>query len=231
MKRFQSLTLILTLVLIILASLTASCDKRNPPPILPTPTPPTDVKDIRVFHRIWATPDTIYADSNITYAKVSVEVRDGEGFGVPNQIVQFKASPIGRVLTYVATDSTGIATTTLWDDGKAGEATVTAIVRKYHASVTDSLISEDTISIPVMIKPTPPVQSVTLGFKSTADPFPMFVSETTPVSATALNELGNNVPNGTLIAFSCIKGKFVDISGNDLGQHVKIGRASCRERV
>jgi hypothetical protein len=79
---------------------------------------------LRVFTKIIASPDTIYADNNITYSEVSVTVKDGEGFGVPNQIVNFRTNK-GRVLTNVPTDSTGVSTTTLWDDGdEPGIATV-----------------------------------------------------------------------------------------------------------
>ncbi|MFA7543564.1 MAG: hypothetical protein WCY84_04245, partial [Candidatus Cloacimonadaceae bacterium] len=141
MKRLQTILPLLTVIAIILVSLSASCDRRNPPPILPPPDPITDVKDIRIIHKMFASPDTIYADHNITYSTITVEVRDGEGFGVPNQVVQFKAYPIGRILSYVSTDSTGIAKSTFWDDGESGVATITAIVRKFHDSVSDSLLS------------------------------------------------------------------------------------------
>jgi len=221
---------ILTILVIILVSFSASCDRRNPPPILPTIPPPPDASELRIIHKIFASPDTIYADGNITYSNVSVEIRDGEGFGVPGQLVQFKTSPIGRVLTNVSTDSTGVAKTVFWDDGQSGIATVTAIVRKFHASIPDSLVSADTLSTIIVVQETPPVTDVTLHFENQADPFPMRVGQTTPVYATAINSLGNNVPDGTLIAFECIKGKFVDAAGNDLGKRINQatygGRAS-----
>ena len=132
MKKLNSLVPILTLIAIILVSLSASCDKRNPPPILPAPPIPTPLSDVRIIHKMSASPDTIYADNNITYSTIKVEIRDGEGFGVPGQMVKFKTAPIGRVLADVATDSTGIATTVFWDDGQSGIATVTAIVRKFQ---------------------------------------------------------------------------------------------------
>ncbi len=206
--------------MIILVSLSASCDKRNPPPILPQPIVEPDPGDVRIIHKISATPDTIYADNNITYSNVSVEIRDGEGFGVPGQIVQFKTSPIGRVLTNVPTDSTGIATTVFWDDGQVGVATVTAIVRKFHATERDSLVSADTLSINITVEQPPAVDSVTLHFDNMQDPFPMKVAQSVPVYATALNALGDIVPDGTLITFVCIKGKFVDQAENDRGKVV-----------
>ena len=218
MKRLQTILPLLTVIAIILVSLSASCDRRNPPPILPPPDPITDVKDIRIIHKMFASPDTIYADHNITYSTITVEVRDGEGFGVPNQVVQFKAYPIGRILSYVSTDSTGIAKSTFWDDGESGVATITAIVRKFHDSVSDSLLSADTLSTTVVVEETPEVTDVTLHFERLADPFPMRVGQTAPIYATALNSTGNIVPDGTKITFRCLKGFFQDIAGNNLGQ-------------
>ncbi len=220
MKKFNSLIPILTLIAIILVSLSASCDKRNPPPILPEPDVDIDLSDVRIIHKMSASPDTIYADNNITYSTVKVEIRDGENFGVPGQIVQFKVTPIGRVLTNVPTDSTGIATTTFWDDGQSGTATVTAIVRKFHETEKDSLLSADTLSIKIEVEQPPAVESVTLHFDNMQNPFPMKVAQTTPVYATALNTLGDIVPDGTLITFVCIKGKFVDQADNDRGKVV-----------
>jgi len=204
--------------MIILVSLSASCDKRNPPPILPAPMPEIAPNQIRIIHKISASPDTIYADNNITYSHVSVEIRDGEGFGVPGQIVQFKAAPIGRVLTNVSTDSTGIATTTFWDDGQDGDATVTAIVRNFHATEADSILSADTLSVNITVKETPGIEDVTLQFDNLADPYPMRVAQTVPIYAAATNTTGEVVPDGTLITFECIKGTFTDQAGNDRGK-------------
>lgn len=230
MRKLNSLIPILTLIAIVLVSFSASCDRRNPPPILPPVAPPPDPSELRFIHKIVATPDTIYADNNITFSTVSVEIRDGENFGVPGQLVQFKASPIGRVLTNVRTDSTGVAKTTFWDDGESGVATITAIVRKFHDTVEDSLVSSDALDTTIYVEETPQVTSVTLHFDNLADPYPMRVGETTPIYATAVTSMDTNVPDGTLIAFECIKGKFVDSSGNDLGKNISQqtynGRAS-----
>lgn len=218
MKKVKSLIPILTMIMIILVSLSASCDKRNPPPILPAPPDPIPLSQIRVIHKISASPDTIYADNNITYSRVSVEIRDGENFGVPGQIVQFKTSPIGRVLTNVSTDSTGIASTVFWDDGQEGEATITAIVRNFHPTEADSILSADTLSVNVTVKETPGIQDVTLQFDNLADPYPMRVAQTVPIYAAATNTTDEVVPDGTLITFECIKGSFTDQAGNDLGK-------------
>lgn len=220
MRRFNSLIPILTLITIVLVSFSASCDKRNPPPILPPVFEEPPLKDLREIHKISASPDTIYADNNITFSNISVEVRDGEGFGVPGELVQFKTFPIGRVLTNVRTDSTGVAKTVFWDDGQSGVATITAIVRKFHTSIADSLVSADTLSIDVVVNPTPPVTDVTLHFENPANPYLMKVAQTTPVYATAVNSLNNNVPDGTLISFECLKGNFVDAAGSNLGKRI-----------
>lgn len=218
MKKVKSLTPILTLIMIILVSLSASCDKRNPPPILPAPPDPIPLNEIRTIHKISADPDTIYADHNITYSTIAVEIRDGEGFGVPGQLVQFRTAPIGRVLTNVSTDSTGIARTIFWDDGQSGEALITAVVRNFHPSEPDSILSADTDSVRVVVKEPPAIESVTLQFDNMADPYPMRVGQTVPIYASATNTTGDVVPDGTLITFECIKGSFTDQAGNDLGK-------------
>jgi len=207
---------ILTLLMIILVSFSASCDRRNPPPIIPTVPPPPPASDLRFFTRITASPTVIYADNNITYSTISVEVKDGEGFGVSNQIVNFKTD-LGRVLTNVPTDSTGVAQTTLWDDGDIGIATVRAVVRKYHATVEDSLVSQDTISVQVEIKPIPDIADVNLRFPSELQPYPMTVMQSVNLIAIPVNTEGNTVPNNTLVTFTCTKGRFVDSQGNEIG--------------
>jgi hypothetical protein len=169
MKKFSSLMPILTLLMIILVSFSASCDRRNPPPILPTVPPPPPVSELRFITRITASPTVIYSDNNITYSTISVEVKDGEGFGVSNQIVNFKTN-LGRVLTNVPTDSTGVAKTTFWDDGDVGMATIMAVVRKFHATVTDSLVSADTTTVQVEIKPIPDIADVNLRFPANKSP-------------------------------------------------------------
>lgn len=231
MKKIRFSMPILILLLIILVSISASCDKRNPPPILPTVPPPPPVSDLRFITSITASPDVIYSDNNITYSTISVEVKDGEGFGVLNQIVQYRTN-LGRVLTNVPTDSTGISQTTFWDDGAVGMATIEAVVRKFHATVADSLVSADTVSINVEIKPIPPITSVNLRFPSELDPYQMGVMQAVNIAAIPTNQDGNTVPNNTLITFSCTKGRFIDSAGNEIGRSVVAptynGQASAR---
>lgn len=219
MKRLNSLVPILTLIAIILVSFSASCDKRNPPPIIPEPPVPPKLSDIRIITRMKATPEVIYADNNVTYSTIEVEVKDGEGFGVRNQMVLFRTD-LGRIITNVATDSTGVAKSTFWDAGDVGLATITAIVRNFHESVPDSVLSADTADVKVTIEEIPPVDSVVLEVNNTPNlgtPYEMNVSQQIPVSARAYTE-GNYLPNNSLMTFSCTAGRFFDNQGNDLGQ-------------
>jgi hypothetical protein len=220
MKRLNSLIPIITLIAIILVSFSASCDKRNPPPIIPAPPIPPSASDLRIITRITATPDTIYADNNVTYSEIHVEVKDGEGFGVRNQMVLFRTD-IGRVVTNVATDSTGVAKSLFWDAGDSGLATITAIVRKFQESNPDSLLSDDTADVHVQIDDIPAIQSVALEVNNTPNtgaPYEMKVSQQIPISAKAFNTQGSILPNNSLITFSCTTGRFFDTQGNDLGQ-------------
>jgi len=161
MKNYRSLTILLTLFVLLLISFTASCDKRNPPPIVPAPPEPVPESDILEITRMWASPDLIYADNNITYSQISVEVKNGEGFGVTGQTVNFKTN-IGSIITTVSTDSTGIARTTFFDSGDSGTANITAEVKKYHPSIADSVLSSDTKTIQVVIADTPNITTLIL---------------------------------------------------------------------
>ncbi|MDP2172932.1 MAG: hypothetical protein Q8M98_01970 [Candidatus Cloacimonadaceae bacterium] len=216
MKRFNRIIPIITILALLLVSLATSCDRRNPPPILPAIPAPPPASQLRIITKIVAAPDTIYADNNITYSEIAVTVKNGEGFGVPSQIVSFKTN-LGRILTNVPTDSTGVAKSTFWDDGDIGVALITAVVRNYSTANPDSVVSADTTHINVTIISVPPIQSVTLNFLSNANPYPMTVMQTTELNAHATNILGNPVPNNTLITFFCTKGRFVDDAGNILG--------------
>jgi hypothetical protein len=208
---------IITIMALLLVMLATSCDRRNIPVVIDQE--PVPISSERYIDDISATPDIIYADYGITYSLIKVLVEDGEGFGVPSQIVSFKTT-LGRILTNVPTDSTGVATTTLWDAGVAGEAQVTAVVRKYSDEDPTVVLSEATQTVTVNILPVPDIDSVTLEFQSTLNPFPMTVMQTTEVSAVVKNVLDEYVPNNTLVTFTCSKGRFVDAAGNVLGVSV-----------
>jgi len=195
--RFKHRPLMLSIMVLMLVILATSCDKRNIPVALEH-----SVSLQRFITSITATPDTIYADHNITYSQIRVQVKDGEGFGVPNQIVSFRTD-LGRVLTNVPTDSTGVATSTFWDDGDVGEATITAVVRNYMEGGDTSLVSEDTKTINVRILEVPAIESINLKAPTTSK-----VTQNHTVTATVKNELGQNVPNNTLVTFDCVMGSF-----------------------
>lgn len=218
MKNYRSLTILLTLFVLLLISFTASCDKRNPPPIVPAPPEPVPEADILEITRMWASPDLIYADNNITYSEISVEVKNGEGFGVTGHTVNFKTT-IGSIITTVSTDSTGIARTTFYDSGDSGTADITAEVKRYHPSIADSILSADKKTIQVEIAETPDITTLILDLPNIVPgvTYNMGVSSIIDVSARAYLETGAPVPNNSLITFECSKGRFLDNEDNDLG--------------
>ncbi len=215
MRKINNLFPIVIFLVLALFLVITSCDRRNPPPTGIGVVKPSEVVKIT---KIIADPDTIYCDNNITFSQISVTVKDGDGFAIPGKIVNFRAN-IGRILRSVPTDSSGVATTTFWDDGEQGLATIMAVVQNI-SETTNTVISADTARVEVFIDEVPPVESITLNFSLQDDPYPMTVLQTTEIDATAKNILGQTVPNNTLITFSCNKGKFVDESGNTLGTNI-----------
>ncbi len=222
---------LLTLLVIVLIAFASSCDRRNPPPVAPIIVPPPPNSELRVITKITASPDTIYSDNNITFSNVSVTVKDGDGFPVLGQMVQFKSS-IGKILTNVATDSTGVAKTTFWDDGDAGVAQIQALVRNFHPTIADSVLAMDTATINVSIVDVPPIPAdgITLEMPSILNPQPLDVMQAITIRARARNVLGNDVPNNTLITFHATRGYFSDTEGNPLGDSIMVrtinGRAT-----
>jgi hypothetical protein len=230
MKRMRTyLPLIMVLVLMLVAFAT-SCDKRNPPPVAPPVQLPQPPSQQRVLSGIAATPDTIYADNGITFSTISITVKDGEGFGVPGQLIKFKTD-FGRMLTNVFSDSTGVARSTFWDEGHSGQATIWAFVKNYSETNPDSLITADSMSVIVKIDDIPPISALTLEMPSSLNPQPLNVMQGITVRARARNILGNDVPDNTLITFSATKGYFSDVEGNSLGDSLVVetinGRATC----
>jgi len=230
MRKLRSISPYIMVLMLILVSLSSSCDRRNPPTIIPDVYKPKPSEE-RIITRITASPDTIYADNNITFSTISVTVKNGEGFAATNQVVQFKTD-LGRILTNVPTDSTGVAESTFWDDGDVGLATIYAIVRNYSTTATDSVISADTVQVNVAIIDVPAIDHVTLEFPTPASigAQPLTVMQSISIKARATNILGNDVPNNTLISFATTRGSFIDSEGNVLGDSVVIktvnGRAS-----
>lgn len=230
MRKLRSLSPILMVLVLVLVALSSSCDRRNPPTIIPSVPPPPDVRDIRIITKVAASPDTIYADNNVTFSKISVTVKDGEGFAATNQIVQFKTD-LGRILTNVPTDSTGVAQSTFWSGGDIGRATIHAIVRNYAGG--DSIVSADTTMIQVQIVSAPEISQIKLeGLPNEVlGPVQMTVMQTITFKARATNVLGNDVPNGTLITFSASLGSFMDSEAGVIGDSIIVATVNGRATV
>ncbi len=219
-------------LLLVLVALSSSCDRRNPPTIIPDLPDPPALRDVRIITKAVATPDTIYADANITFSKIAVTVKDGEGFAATNQIVQFKTT-LGRILTNVATDSTGVAESTFWSGGDIGTASIYAIVRKYSEATPDSIISADTTMVNVEIIDVPEIAQIKLeGLPAeTLGPVQMTVMQSITFKARATNVLGNDVPDGTLISFATSLGNFTDAEANVIGDSIIVATVNGRATV
>ncbi|MBN1327676.1 MAG: hypothetical protein JW996_06975 [Candidatus Cloacimonetes bacterium] len=192
MTRNRMFGLLSAFILTAMLLFTGSCDDRT------FKYPEYDISIISVE------PDTIYADNNITFSNIQALVKDEDGFGVTGETVTFRTN-VGTILKNIVTDSTGIATTTLWDSGEIGLAIVEAFINDVSATCN------------VTIEPTPPVENLTLIVNSTE----LNVGELTIVKAKA--EYGSgNVPDGTIIVFETDFGTFRTIDGVDLGNVVQI---------
>ena len=129
---------------------------------------------------------------------------------------------IGRVLANVPTDSTGVAVTTFWDDGDVGEATITAVVRNFvEGGGSTSIASEDSKTINVTILEVPAIESINLKAPTNSR-----VTQTHSVTATVKNELGQNVPNNTLVTFDCIMGSFWTGTGEGGESGTELGNSA-----
>ena len=102
-------------LLIIAAMFLGSCDDRS-----------TDLPDFQIVS-MTASPDTIYADNNITYSTITVLVKDEDDFAITGETVTFRSN-IGSIIKNVTTDSTGVAETEFWDSGDMGLATIEAFI-------------------------------------------------------------------------------------------------------
>lgn len=185
--------LIATLLLLIIAAMfLGSCDDRT-----------TDLPDYQIVS-MTASPDTIYADNNITYSTVKVLVKDEDDFAITGENVTFK-SDLGSIIKNVATDSTGVAETTFWDAGDIGPATIEAFVLD---------ISE---SVEVYIDSIPKVESL----EFTQIPSDLNIDEITIIKVRAETEIGI-VPDGTIIVLDTDNGYFQSIEEVELGNIVSV---------
>lgn len=180
-----------------------------------------DMSQIRNITAMTATPDTIYADNGLTASTIKVTVKDGEGFGVIGQVVQFSTN-FGSIPANVTTDNTGIATCTFSDTGITCVALIRAIVQNFHPDSTDFIVSADTCDINVIIADVPSIQELILLLPTPQDPYPLTVDQSILVRAKAINVLNEVVPDGTIITYSTNLGFFTDIDNNNLGTNVQI---------
>jgi hypothetical protein len=135
-------------------------------------------------------PSVIYADNNITYATVKAQVRDSDGYPVVEESVQF-GSNIGSVISQVMTDNTGIATTTFWDAGQMGTATIFARIGNTEKTVEVSILE------------TPEVASIVLDVQEE-----YLLEQIVTIRAYAENVNGDPVSDGTLVVFTATNGGF-----------------------
>ncbi|MDP8231672.1 MAG: Ig-like domain-containing protein [Candidatus Zophobacter franzmannii] len=173
------------------------------------------------IHNIEATPESIYSDNNITFSNIRVWIRDAEQFAAAGVPVKFRTD-IGRIIGTVYTDSSGVATTSFWDDGyyhaTDNLATIEAVVKSYSTINTATVIATDSEFVNVRILPVPPVNSVILS--TLADEFRVTQKVTVTASATYTN--GDDVTDNTLITFSTSLGTFEDTEETLLGNAVSV---------
>jgi hypothetical protein len=170
-----------------------------------------------------ATPDTIYADNGLTSSVISAKVVDMGFFGVSDQLVEFETN-LGHINASAVTDSLGFARATFTAVDVSGIATIRAVTKNYHPDYPDFVICADTAIVQVFVARIPPISSVELELPTQQNPFPLNVNVTIPVTADAINILGNYVPNGTMFSFLCSAGVFVDSLGTVLGDNIMVAK-------
>jgi len=159
------------------------------------------------IERITASPDTIYADNNITSSEIEVLVKDEQNFAATGKNVLLRTD-LGNLISSVTTDSSGIAKSTFWDSGEIGIATIEAFVGEISASVQ------------VTIDEVPDIDPAEFTIVTNSND--INIDEVTTVVARAKNTLGDYVPDGTIITFETTSGFFQDAAGNLIGTSVEI---------
>ena len=121
------------------------------------------------FDWITATPDTIYADGNLTYSDISVRVIDNAENPIVGVAVYF-STDLGNILHSTYTNDDGISSTTFWDNNDMGTAHILA-----------EIPTGETISIQIEILPLDEQEDTNIllssvNFKSYPNPFnPMVI--------------------------------------------------------
>ncbi|MCF7920447.1 MAG: hypothetical protein K9N06_11105 [Candidatus Cloacimonetes bacterium] len=141
--------------------------------------------------RVTISDTLIYADHGITSSSIEVLIKDQDGFAATGESVWFQAD-FGNIITHVSTDSSGIATTTFWDDGNyTGPVTISIFCGLAYTTRTITVANQ------------PPVTELHLDVVSAE----ITINTVRTIEATALNVAGP-VPNGTLITFQTVMGYF-----------------------
>ena len=179
-------------LLIIAAMFLGSCDDRS-----------TDLPDFQIVS-MTASPDTIYADNNITYSTITVLVKDEDDFAITGETVTFRSN-IGSIIKNVTTDSTGVAETEFWDSGDMGLATIEAFI--YDISET----------VEVYVDSIPDVESL----EFTQIPTELYIDETTTIKVKAETEIGM-VSDGTSIVLETNNGFFQTVDDIEIGNIVSV---------
>ncbi|HPR17626.1 MAG TPA: hypothetical protein PLD62_05215, partial [Candidatus Cloacimonadota bacterium] len=158
------------------------------------------IEEVPSYHisNMTASPAYIYADNGITYSEIAVVVRDDDNFAVTGEYVQYRTS-MGHILYNIMTDSTGVATSTFWDDGTIGTA------------VIDAFVGDVSSTIEVPIYETPQIDSLRMVCQAEAH-----VATVVEVKVTAFDSTGV-VADGTIITFETTDGYFQNATGEEIG--------------
>ncbi len=195
--KLKKITIIFSSLIILSILIITACDKRV-----------FEQRDVASYFIDWMTsnPDTIYADDNITYSEIKVQVKDENGFAVPGEPVKFRSN-IGFLITNVATDSSGVASTTFADSGEEGVAVIEAFVTNFESGIT----AVDTVWIDAVPDIDP--DEFVLEINSND----INIDEIMTIRARAKNTLGDYVSDGTIIVFETTRGNFQTLDAVDLG--------------
>ena len=155
---------------------------------------------------IYADPEIIYTDNNVTYSEIYVTVKDDDNFAVVGESVTFRTN-VGNILNNIPTDSSGVAVSTFWDNGESGNALIEAFIGNTKATVN------------VNVLPLENLQVDSLQINVTSDE--ITVNNITNVRVVAKYQ-GENIQNGIPIVLETNLGYFVDSEENDIGDSVQL---------
>ncbi len=147
---------------------------------------------------------SIYADNNITVAKIEAKVSDSKGNAPMGVAVNFRTS-LGSIVNSAVTDSSGIAAVILRDHGYKGTAKVTAEVKGGSDFVYVDIIETPGVGTVDVVS----VDNLVVNRISQIVAYPKDVDNT-------------NVQDGTIITFKTDLGNFQLEDGTDVGQSAQV---------